>query len=97
MNKPKPKSRSQLEEERSAAEQIALATSFSAVLVLGGVGGRHAHHGLASFEEAQGVETELNQLSRYGRRAVIYAVRGNRSTPCTPELVAMARQINPAL
>lgn len=89
----KPKSKSQLEEERAAAEQIARADSFSAVIVLGGPGGRHAHHGLASFEEAQAVETDLNKLSRFGRRAVIYAVRGNRSTPCTPELVEMARQL----
>lgn len=94
---PKPKSRSQLEEERSSAEQIAMAKSFTAVIVLGGPGGRHAHHGLATFEEAQQAEAELNKLSRYGRRALIYAVRGNRSTPCTPELVAMAREINPAL
>jgi hypothetical protein len=60
-------------------------------------GGRHAHHGLATYAEAEAMEIELNKLSRYGRRAVIYAVRGERSTPCTPELIAMAREINPAL
>jgi hypothetical protein len=93
----KRKSRSQLEEERASAEQIAQAQSFTAAIVLGGPGGRHAHHGLATYAEAEAMEIELNKLSRYGRRAVIYAVRGERSTPCTPELIAMAREINPAL
>jgi exo-beta-1,3-glucanase (GH17 family) len=93
----KRKSASQLAEEASAVAEIAKATSFSAAIVLGGPGGRHAHHGLASYAEAEAMESELNKLSRYGRKAVIYAVRGERATPCTPDLIVQARLINPAL
>lgn len=95
----KRKSPSQIEEERASAQMIAKAESFSAVIVLGGPGGRHAEHGLPDWESAQKAEARLNGLSRFGRRAVIYAVshKGTRSTPCTPDLVAMAREINPCL
>lgn len=90
-------SKSQLEEMRREAAEIAKAESFTCAIVLGGPGGRRAEHGLATFEQAQAVEAEFNADSRFGRRAVIYAVRGNRSTPCRPETIALAREINPAL
>jgi hypothetical protein len=53
--------------------------------------------GLASYEAAEAVAAEMNSESRFGRRAIVYAINKLGSFDCTPELIAMAREINPAL
>lgn len=79
------------EADRYAAEQIAKATAFRAILRLGPHNTMTAD-GMTSYAEALEGAAQLNAHSKFGRRAVIYALsaNGRRAWPVSPDLAALA-------
>lgn len=92
----KPKTRAQIQEDREIAAQIAKAHEFSASIRLGPADKR-TRRGFKTYDQAREAAVELDAESKFGRRAVIYAINSLGSFPCDPDLIAMARQINPAI
>ena len=88
----KRKSASAQAEERMIAAEIAKSNRFTACLHLG-PGNRHTADGMTSYEEAQEAAAQLNEMSQYGRRAIIYAVTKLGSFPCDDALIALARSL----
>lgn len=80
-------------EDAMLAEQVRRATRFSACLHLG-PGQRHTRYveqgGRAGYEGALAEAAELQKLSRYGRRSIIYAINPLGSFPVDDKLAAMA-------
>lgn len=80
-------------EDHQLAEQIAKATRFSACLHLG-PGNRHTRYieqgGREGYEAALAVADELNAMSKFGRRSVIYAINSLGSFPVDTKLAKLA-------
>lgn len=77
------------------AQQIATATRFSAVIQLGPLDRRYAE-GMTSYAEALEGAAQLNALSKFGRRAVIYAhTPKGRAFPVSVDLAKMAGLVPP--
>ena len=92
MTKMKAKSASAQAEERMIAGEIAKSAEFTACLHLG-PGNRMTAEGMTSYEEAQEAAGQLNEHSRFGRKAVIYAITKLGSFPCDDALIALARSL----
>lgn len=75
------------EEEELLAKSIKTAREFTACLHLG-PGQRHVRRGLASYEAARAEADELEKLSKFGRKAVVYAISAQGYTvDCSPRLM----------
>jgi len=48
---------------------------------------------MTSYEEAKIAADQLDQMSKFGRRAIIYAVTKLGSFPCDDALIALARSL----
>lgn len=87
------KSKSAQAEDAMLAGEIAKAKRFSASLHLG-PGDRHTRYieqgGPAGYAEALAQAEDLNKLSRFGRRAIVYAINPLGSFPVSPELARLA-------
>lgn len=92
MTKMKAKSASAQAEERMIASEIAKSNQFTACLHLGPAN-RHTAEGMTSYEEAKIAADQLDQMSKFGRRAIIYAVTKLGSFPCDDALIALARSL----
>lgn len=78
------------EADRYAAEQIARAVRFEAFLQLG-PHERYTASGMETYAEALEGAAQLNAKSKYGRRAVIYAINPEgRAFPVDDDLARMA-------
>jgi xylose isomerase len=80
-------------EDHQLAAQIAKATRFSACLHLG-PGNRHTRYveqgGREGYEAVLQVADELNALSKFGRRTVVYAINSLGSFPVDTKLARLA-------
>ena len=86
------KSTSAMAEERMIAAEIAKSNEFTACLHLG-PGNRQTATGMTTYEEALEAKAQLDAGSRFGRKAIIYAVTKLGSFPCDDELIALARSL----
>ncbi len=90
----KPKSKSQLAEERQLVEQIANAVSFSAHLRMGPnekYTVRDIANAATAFEAADRLEKEH---SRFSRKAMVFAISAKGGeTLCTRQLVELAASL----
>lgn len=79
------------EADTYAAEQIAKAAAFRAIIVLGPHDRRTAD-GMTSYAEALEAAAQLNGMSKFGRSAIIYAIsaNGRKAWPVDPGLAALA-------
>ncbi len=81
------------DEDRLIAREIARATEFSA-FYRNGPHEKYTVRGLPTYEAAVAEADRLvAEHSRFGRRALVYAITPLGSFDCTPELVALAREI----
>jgi hypothetical protein len=85
----RPKSKSAQAEDESIVEQIKRATHFTAFL-LHGPGDRRKRDNLPTYQAALAAAEELNAGSRFGRKAIIYAVNSLGTFDVSPELARMA-------
>lgn len=80
-------------EDAELAAQIAKATRFSATIHLG-PGDRHTHYfeasGAEGYAQALADAAELEKLSKFGRRAIVYAINSLGSFAITPNLAKLA-------
>lgn len=76
-------------EDALLAAEIAKATEFSACLHLG-PGNRHTVRGIKTYAAALDRARELNELSKFGRRTIIYAISPLGSFPVDDRLARMA-------
>lgn len=86
------KSPSALAEDQRLAAAIAKAEEFSICLHLG-PGNRHTERGFATYELAKTAAAKLNQISKFGRKTLIYAITPIGSVPVSEELAALAETI----
>lgn len=76
-------------EDQILAAEIAKADEFSACLHLG-PSNRYTRRGLKTYQEALDAAAELNKLSRYGRRSIVYAINSLGSFPIDDRLARLA-------
>lgn len=80
-------------EDYELAAQIAKATRFSACLHLGPCN-RHTRYveqgGPEGYAQALREAEDLNTLSKFGRRSIVYAINTLGSFPVSPELATLA-------
>lgn len=93
----KPKSKSQIEEDRRVAQHIARAVSFSAHLRQGPYE-KYTTRDLPTYEAAAEEAERLTKAhARFSKKAVVYAItKEGVEEMCTPELVALARSLDPS-
>jgi hypothetical protein len=86
---PKHKSASAIAEEQMIAGEIRKADQFMVCLVLGPFN-RHKRTGIKTYQEALDAAAELDKLSQFGRRSIVYAVNKLGSFPIDEHLAQLA-------
>lgn len=81
-------------ENRELARQIANAKEFSASIRLGPADKRTLRD-FPNYSAARAAADDLNKASRFGRRAVVYAINSLGSFPVDDHLLALAREMSP--
>lgn len=87
------KSASALAEDQALSSEIAKAHSFSAFLFNGPFDRRRVivdEGGPAGYAKARAIADDLDKVSRYGRRAIVYAINSLGSFPISDDLAKQA-------